>query len=86
MRSTNTEHEEHLFGQAKKIALNATNRKPNSIVSNILLRLQAKQIKRDTYPILRTAETWIQNEANQLVVTQTACVACKLLEMWSKTV
>ena len=74
MRSTNTEHEERLFGQAKKIALNATNRKPNSIVPNILLRLQAKQIKRDMYPTLRTAETRIQKEANQLVVTQNTTI------------
>lgn len=57
MRSTNTEHEECLFGQANKTVLNATNRKPNSIIPNILLRLQAKQIKCDMYSTLQTAET-----------------------------
>ena len=40
MRSCNTEHEERLFGQAKEIA---TNKTPESIVPNILIRLQAKQ-------------------------------------------
>ena len=74
MRSTNTEHEERLFGQAKKTALNATNRKPNSIIPNILLRLQAKQIKRDMYSTLQTAETRIQKEAQQLGLTQNTTV------------
>ena len=74
MRSTNTEHEERLFGQAKAIALNATNRKPNSIIPNILLRLQAKQMKRDMYSTLRNAETRIQKEAHQLHLTQNTMV------------
>ena len=74
MRSINTEHRERLFGQAKKTAFNATNRKPNSIIQNILLRLQAKQIKSDMYSTLQTAETRIQKEAQQLGLSQNTTV------------
>ena len=49
LKSTNTEHEERLFGQAKEIAHRATNRQPNNIVPNILLRLQAKQKTKALY-------------------------------------
>ena len=42
-KSCNTENEERLFGQAKAIALNTTNRRLGNILPNILLRLQAKQ-------------------------------------------
>ena len=45
LRSCNAKYEERLFGQAKAIAQNTTNRQPNTIVPNILLRLQAKQQK-----------------------------------------
>ena len=45
LRSCNAECEERLFGQAKAIAQGTTNRQPNTIVPNILLRLQAKQKK-----------------------------------------
>ena len=35
LRSINTEHEEHLFGQAK---LNASNRQPENAIFNIFVR------------------------------------------------
>ena len=49
LKSANTEHEERLFGQAKQIVNNASNRHPNNVIPNILLRLQAKQMKKDLY-------------------------------------
>ena len=49
LKSCNAEHEERLFGQAKDIATATSNRKPENIVPNILLRLQAKQKRKDMY-------------------------------------
>ena len=47
MKSTNAEHEERLFVQAKDIAHRTTDRKANSIIPHILMRLQAKQLQGD---------------------------------------
>ena len=49
LKSTNTEHEERLFGQAKDMVHKATNRQPHNVIPNILLRLQAKQKRGDMY-------------------------------------
>ena len=49
LKSTNTEHEERLFGQAKDMVHKATNRQPYNVIPNILLRLQAKQKRGDMY-------------------------------------
>ena len=43
LRSVNAECQERLFGQAKRTALNTTNRKPNNVIPEILLRLQMRQ-------------------------------------------
>ena len=40
--SCNAENEERLFGQAKAIALNTTNRQPSNILPTIIMRLQVK--------------------------------------------
>ena len=63
LKSYNTEHEERLFGQAKDIATSTSNRKPESIVPNTLLRLQAKQKSKDMYTTLQTAYRKIGKEA-----------------------
>ena len=44
LRSVNAECEERLFGQAKAIALRTSSRKPENVITNIFLRLQAKKI------------------------------------------
>ena len=49
LRSCNAEFEERLFGQAKAIAQATTKKQPNTIIPNILLRLQAKQRKGGMY-------------------------------------
>ena len=43
LRSVNAECQERLFGQAKKIALNTTNRQAEHVIPEIMLRLQMKQ-------------------------------------------
>ena len=44
LRSINTQHEEHLFGQAKQITQNASNRQPESAIFNIFVRLSASKL------------------------------------------
>ncbi len=63
LKSCNAEHEERLFGQAKDIATATSNRKPENIVPNILLRVQAKQKTKDMYTTLQTAYSKISKEA-----------------------
>ena len=63
LKSCNSEHEERLFGQAKDIATATANRKPENIVPNSLLRLQAKQKRKDMHTSLHTAYSKISKEA-----------------------
>ena len=53
LRSVNAEHEEQLFGQAKKIATEASNRHPDNAIFNIIVRLKAKQILGDSTTTLQ---------------------------------
>ena len=48
LRSVNAECEERLFGQAKAIALRTPSRKPENVITNIFLRLQAKNIRQQS--------------------------------------
>ena len=41
LRSVNTENQERLFQQAKQIANKCTSRKPNSVITEVLIRIQA---------------------------------------------
>ena len=63
LRSCNAECEERLFGQAKAIAQGTTNRQPNTIVPNILLRLQAKQKKGGMFASMLGSSSKISKEA-----------------------
>ena len=44
LRSGNTENQERLFGQCRRTAESVTNRHPANIITNVMLRMQAKQI------------------------------------------
>lgn len=44
LKSVNTENQERLFGQARHIAAATLSRKPAHMITNTLLRLQAKQV------------------------------------------
>ena len=56
-RSVNTENQERVFQQAKTIAKNTTNRKPENVIPSIMLRLQAKQINGNLSSTFAAAET-----------------------------
>lgn len=63
LRSCNAEHEERLFRQAKDIASNTSNRKPESVIPNIMLRLQAKQKQTNLYSSMQASSSRISKEA-----------------------
>ncbi len=65
LRSVNTENQERIFQQAKQIALNCTNRKPENIIPTIFLRLQAKCITGNLSSIYMSASTCVENVANK---------------------
>ena len=44
LRSTNAESTERLFSQVKHISLKATNRKPDNVLTTVLLSMQAKEM------------------------------------------
>ena len=60
LRSVNAER---MFQQAKKIARNTTNRKPENVIPSILLRLQAKQIMGKLSLAYQASETEVKKVA-----------------------
>ncbi len=69
LKSANSEHEERLFGQAKNMVHTATNRKPTTVIPNILLRLQAKQKRGDMYKAYNDTSSRVSKEAKAMGVT-----------------
>ena len=55
--SVNTENQERIFGQACKTATATSNRQPHTLISTILLRLQAKSQYRDIYASVKQGES-----------------------------
>ena len=43
LRSINAENQERMFGQCRRIAENTTNRHPDNVIQQLMLRMQAKQ-------------------------------------------
>ena len=68
LRSCNAENEERLFGQAKLTAKNARNRKPENVLPDIILRLQAKQERRDIFKNHHKESNVISKEAKKVCV------------------
>ena len=60
LRSVNAEHQERLFGQARRIASSTSNRKPNNVIPTTLLRLQARRDLGQLLPTLQATESQVQ--------------------------
>lgn len=85
LRSCNAECEERIFGQAKAIAQGTTNRQPNTIIPNILLRLQAKQKKGGMFDSLAGSSSKISKEAQGIrefitdnTFIEKSCIECRM--------
>jgi len=70
LKSCNAEHEERLFGQVKRIAENTTNRKPENILPNVLLRLQAKKERHDIYTVHQNQANAISKDARAICTSE----------------
>ena len=65
LKSVNTENQQRMFQQAKSIASNCTNRKPENVIPSVLLRLQAKELTRKLSNTYQSAITRIENVASK---------------------
>ena len=74
LRSINTENQERMFQQIKQIALKCTNRKPENIITTLLLRIQAKHITGKLSAIYQTAETCVKKVATRILSYKGTCV------------
>ena len=66
LRSLNTEHQERLFSQIRRIAQKCTNHHPDNIIPQVLLRLQAKQEQREFLKSVVKVETQVSCVAKDL--------------------
>ena len=66
LRSLNTESEERLFGQARKIAELCTNHHPDNVIPQIMLRLQAKQEQREILTSVTNGDSQVSHVAKDL--------------------
>ena len=66
LSSVNTESEERLFSQAKRISNRATNRKTDNVLPTVLISIQARQ-KLDTYNLSNTdQESIVQSVSSKI--------------------
>lgn len=80
LKSANTEHEERLFGQAKRMVQSATNRQPATVIPNILLRLQAKQKVGDMYKAYNDSSSRVSKAAKEMGCSkQNTNIPCSFL-------
>ena len=80
LRSCNAENEERLFGQAKLIAKNATNRKPENVLPNIILRLQAKQERQDIFRNHHKESNIISKEAKKVSIADNTAFDAEFIQ------
>ena len=86
LRSCNAENEERLFGQAKAIALHATNRQPGNVLPTILLRLQVKLERSTMFNTQNQQSNTISRESRLVHKPQNTKVSvqyiCNRLDSW----
>ena len=80
LKSCNAEHEERLFGQVKRIAENTSNRKPENILPNILLRLQAKAERRDIFTAYHSQSNAISKDARAVCTSENSVFEIEFIE------
>lgn len=66
LRSLNTENQERLFGQGRRIAETCTNHHPENVIPQIMLRLQAKQEQAALLLSIEKADTQVSTIAQHL--------------------
>ena len=80
LKSCNAEHKEGLFGQIKRIAEITSNRKPENILPNILLRLQAKAECRDIFTTYHSQSNAISKDARAVCTSENSVFEIEFIE------
>lgn len=66
LSSVNAESQEHLFSQAKRISLRATNRKTDHVLPMILVSIQARQKMGDYKSATKEQESIVRSASSKL--------------------
>ena len=66
LRSLNTENQERLFGQARRIAETCTNHHAQNVIPQVMLRLQAKQEQRQALASVENSDSQVGQIAKHL--------------------
>ena len=85
LRSINTENQERIFNQARRIATGATNRHPQNIISTIVLRLQAKAEYRDIFSGVDIGDSMVAKAGAQVKGYTGTCITPEFLQYRSKS-
>ena len=83
LRSINTEHEERLFGQAKQIAQNASNRQPENAIFNIFVRLSASKVLGELKVSTKRHDTQVSRAATHLPPFQATTISKHFIQKHS---
>ena len=67
LRSVNAENQERMFQQAKQVASACSNRKPENVIPNVLLRVQAKAVTGKLSNIFHSAKSRVETVASKIV-------------------
>ena len=65
-RSLNAENQERLFTQIRKIGENCTNRHPDNVIPEVMLRLQVKQEQRQIISYVKKQDSQVSSAAKDL--------------------
>lgn len=85
LRSINTENQERIFNQARRIATGATNRHPQYIISTTVLRLQAKAEYRDIFGGVDIGDSMVAKAGAQAKGYGGTCITPEFLLHRSKS-
>ena len=61
----NTENQERLFQQAKQIATRCTNCRPDNVITEVLIRIQAKNISGNLSNVYKSAKSRVDAHASK---------------------
>ena len=67
LRSVNTENQERIFSQAQKTATATSNRRPENIISSLVIRLQAKTVLKEVSATVQNSESSVSKASKQIL-------------------
>ena len=84
-RSVNTESQERLFGQARKIGEDCTNHHADNVIPQIMLRMQAKQEQREILASVKISDSQVTHVAKDMPQLASTCVKSTFIQEREKS-